>query len=188
MRKSSPVLALISVTLLAGCWQSDHSLLSGRTPVEPFKTGPVEGRNRDNKTGDHSRLTREAGGVYRLTNDEKGSSDFGDSFTVRFFALAGAPSGVFIYEAQEVKKCKPGDNMCDPAHPDHTLYYGLARTTAKGAEIINPDCGKDSAEAKLPGVKTGDYGCSFTSRASLEKALGDLAQTSWKPNVTYTFK
>jgi hypothetical protein len=188
MRKLLPVLALIAVTLLAGCWQSDHSLLAGRTPVEPFKTGRLEGRNADNKTGDHSRLTREAGGVYRLTNDEKGSSDFGDSFTVRFFTLAGAPSGVFVFEAQEVKKCKPGDNMCDPAHPDHTLYYGLARATAKGAEVINPDCGKDSAEAKLPGVKTGDYGCSFTSRASLEKALGSLAHTNWKPNVTYRFK
>ncbi len=68
-------------------------------------------------------------------------------------------------------------------------YYGLARVTGDSAEVVNPDCDKDSATAKLPGVAAGDYGtCTFPDRAILEKALRAVAQEPWKPQVTYTLQ
>jgi hypothetical protein len=189
MRKFSFVLALTAAALLTGCWQSDVSLYGARAPAQPFHAGRVLGRNSDGKAAEHSRLTLQGGGVYRLTNDEKGSSDFGDSFAMRFFALAGAPAGVFAFEAREIKQCKPSDNMCDPKKVDHNFYYGLARATGNGAEMINPDCGKTGAEAKSPGVTVDSDGiCTFHGRASLDKALRALARTAWKPTVTYTFE
>ena len=67
--------------------------------------------------------------------------------------------------------------------------YGLVRATKTGAEVFNPDCGKSSAAAKLPGVKADSYGsCTFGNRASLEKALLDLAKQSWKTSVMYRYE
>lgn len=187
MRKISSGLVLIAAVALAGCWQSKDSLYGDRQPVEPFRTGRVEGINVAHKDRDHSLLTKEPGGVYRLTNNDKDSSDFGDSFLVRFFPLAGTPAGIFAYEAQEVKTCKPADNMCRPVDPSR--YYGLVRRVQNGGEVLNPDCAKDSAAAKLPGVTAGDYGtCDFADRAALEKALLALAKKPWKADIVYTFQ
>jgi len=184
MRKILPLLT--AALMLAGCWQGKTSLYGDARPLEPLRTGKVTGVNGDKKESEHSVLTREAGGVYRLTNDEKGGSDFGDSFAVRFFSFRGAPAGLLIFEAQERKNCKPSDNTCTQ---DPTYYYGLAKVKAGSAEVVNPDCDKDSDTAKLPGVVAGDYGtCTFPDRATLEKAMIALAKEPWKPQVTYTLQ
>jgi len=186
MRKVTRALMLLAALPLAGCWEAKTSLYGGARPLQPLGTGKVIGLNSDKKESEHSVLTREAGGAYRLTNDEKGSSDFGDSFAVRFFSFRGAPSGVLIFEAQERKNCKPGDTNCTQ---DPMYYYGLAKVKSGSAEVVNPDCDKDSATAKMPGVAAGDYGtCTFTDRATLEKAMLALSQEPWKPQVTYTLQ
>jgi hypothetical protein len=186
MRKVTPVLMLLATLPLAGCWQGKTSLYGEARPLQPLGTGKVIGVNADKKETEHLVLTKEAGGVYRLTNDEKDSSDFGDSFAARLFSFRGAPSGVLIFEAQERKNCKPGDNSCTQ---DPMYYYGLAKVKSGSAEVVNPNCDKDSATAKIPGVVVGDYGtCTFPDRATLEKAMLAFAQEPWKPQVTYTLQ
>ena len=181
-----PVLILVVMLPLAGCWQSETSLYRGQTPLEPVRTGKVEGIGEDGKTREQSVLTKQPGGIYRLTNDEKNSSDFGDSFVIRFFPLEGAPPGLVVFEARERKVCKPSDNMC---HQDPAFYYGLARVEGDKAEVLNPDCDKDGPIAKLPGVKLGECGiCTFSDHASLERALELLAKQQWQPQVTYRLK
>ena len=52
-----------------------------------------------------------------------------------------------------------------------------------------PTATKSSPVAKLPGVKAGDYGiCMFSSRASLETALLDLAKQNWKAGLVYKYE
>jgi hypothetical protein len=63
------------------------------------------------------------------------------------------------------------------------------RLTKTGAEVSNPDCGKSSFAVRLSGVKADKYGsCTFTNRASLEKALLDLTKQGWKTSVTYKYE
>lgn len=180
------VLAICALT--AGCWQSSGSLMGDTKPVQPLRPGKVVSHNAENpKDLSRSVLTREGAG-YRLTNADKGTSDFGDAFVLRFFASAGLPKDVFVFEAVSDDPCKPGET-CRPMTPKSDRYYGLVRLTKAGAEVSNPDCDKASAAAKLPGVKVGSYGtCTFTNRASLESALADQAKRSWKANLTYRYE
>ena len=192
MRKSLAVLALCVLPLCflsGGCWQSKGSLYRGAGPVQPLRTGKVFSVNpEDPKARSHAVLTRDAGGAYRLTNADKGTSDFGDAYVLRLFSLAGLPTGVFVFEAASDDKCKPG-NICHPLTETSDRYYGLVRLTKTGAEVTSPDCDKASAAARLPGVKVGDYAtCTFTSRASLETALKAQAAQSWKVNLTYHYQ
>ena len=172
----------------AGCWQSSGSLMGDAKPVQPLRAGKVVSHNAENpKALSHSVLTREGTG-YRLTNADKGTSDFGDAFVLRFFALAGLPQDIFVFEAASDDPCKPGET-CKPMTPKSERYYGLVRLTKTGAEVANPDCDKASMAAKLPSVKSGSYGtCTFTSRASLETALADQAKRAWKANLTYRYE
>lgn len=174
--------------LAAGCWQSSGSLMEGAKPVQPLRPGKVVSSNAENpKELSHSVLTREGAG-YRLTNADKGTSDFGDAFVLRLFTLAELPKDMFVFEAVSDDTCKPGET-CHPMSPKSERYYGLVRLTGTGAEVANPDCDKTSAVAKLPGVKAGSYGtCTFTSRASLETALADQARRAWETNVTYRYE
>lgn len=182
-------IGLFAICLLgASCWQSSGSLMEGVKPAQPLRPGKVVSHNAENpKEISHSILAREGAG-YRLTNADKGTSDFGDAFVVRFFALAGLPKGVFAFEAVSDDKCNPGET-CRPMTPKSERYYGLMRLTKTGAEVTSPDCDKASMAAKLSGVKAGDYGtCTFTSRASLETALQDQAKRSWKINLVYNYE
>jgi hypothetical protein len=182
-------IGLLAICLLAaGCWQSSGSLMGNAKPALPLRTGKVVSHNAENpKEFSRSVLTREGDG-YRLTNADKGTSDFGDAFVLRFFALAGLPKDVFVFEAVSDDTCNPGQT-CRPMTPKSERYYGLARLTKTGAEVASPDCDKTSAAAKLPGVKVGSYGtCTFISRASLESALREQAGRSWKINLTYRYE
>jgi hypothetical protein len=189
MRKLG-LIALAAICLLtAGCWQSSGSLYGNAKTVQPFRTGKLVSSNPENpKDLSHSVLTRDAGDGYRLTNADKGTSDFGDAFALRFFALAGLPKDVFVFEAVSDDKCNPGD-VCRPMTAKSARYYGLVRLTKTGAEVTSPDCDKTSAAARLPGVKAEDYGtCSFVSRASLETAVRAQAGQKWKINLTYRYE
>lgn len=182
-------IGLFAICLLAaGCWQSSGSLMGDAKPAQPLRTGKVVSHNAENpKDLSHSVLTREGAG-YRLTNADKGTSDFGDAFVLRFFTLTGLPKDVFAFEAASDDKCNPGET-CRPMTPKSERYYGLMRLTRTGAEVTSPDCDKTSAAAKLPGVKASDYStCIFTSRASLESALQDQAKRAWKINLTYRYE
>ena len=187
MRKALTVLTLCVLT--AGCWQSRGSLYGNAVPVEPLRAGKVFSISPDNpKEISHAVLTRQNGGAYRLTNADKGTSDFGDAFVVRFFTLAGLPKGSFVFEAVSDDKCEPG-KTCNRITPASERYYGLMRLTKTGAEVTSPDCDKTSAAARLPGVTAGDYGtCTFTSRASLETALRAQAVQPWKVNLAYRYE
>jgi len=192
LRKSLAVLALCVLPLCflsGGCWQSKGSLYRGAEPVQPLRAGKVFSVNpEDPKERSHAVLTRDAGGAYRLTNADKGTSDFGDAYVLRFFALTGLPKGVFVFEAVADDKCKPG-NSCHPMTQNSERYYGLVRLTKTGAEVTSPDCDKASAVAKLPGVTAGDYGtCTFTSRTALESALRAQAMQVWKVNLSYRYE
>jgi hypothetical protein len=182
------VVVLAICALTAGCWQSSGSLMGDAKPVQPLRAGKVVSHNAENPTElSHSVLTREGAG-YRLTNADKGMSDFGDAFVLRFFALAGLPRDVLVFEAVSDDPCKPGET-CRPMTPKSERYYGLVRLTKAGAEVANPDCDKASMAAKRPGVKAGSYGtCTFTNRASLESALADQAKRGWKTNLTYRYE
>lgn len=187
MRKNLALLALCVLT--AGCWQSQGSLYRGAQPVQPLRTGNVFSTSPDNpKEMSHAVLTKDAGGAYRLTNADKGTSDFGDAYVLRFFALSGLPKSVFVFEAASDDKCEKGET-CHPMTEKSERQYGLIRLTKTGAEVTSPDCDKTSAAARLPGVKAGDYGtCTFTSRASLETALRAQARQNWKVNLTYKYE
>ncbi len=187
MRKVLAVLTLCILT--AGCWQSKGSLYGKAQPVEALRTGKVASTSPDNpKEISHAVLTRQKDGAYRLTNADKGTSDYGDAFVVRFFILAGLPKSVFVFEAVSDDKCEAG-KACNRITPASERYYGLMRLTRTGAEVTSPDCDKTSMAAKLPGVSAGDYGtCTFTSRASLEAALKAQAAQPWKANLTYRYE
>lgn len=169
--------ALAVSAALAGCWQSGTGFYATVPTATPFHTGKVESLN---SNGDHGRaiLTLERG-QYRLTNDDRADSDFGDNFALRFFRLAGAPSDSFAFEMRA--GCKPGREAC---RPGAERYYGLVRVTPQGAEVKNPDCPKSG----LRGARPDNYGtCYFSSRALLEKALLALARTAWKPDIVYRY-
>ncbi len=187
MRKALGLLAICFLT--AGCWQSQGSLYGNVQSVEPLRTGRVSSTSPDNpKEVSYAVLTRQKGGGYRLTNADKGTSDFGDAFVVRFFTLAGLPKGSFVFEAVADDKCEPGKD-CNRITAASERYYGLMRLTKTGAEVTSPDCDKTSAAARLPGVTAGAYGtCTFTSRASLETALRAQAAQPWKVNLTYRYE
>lgn len=182
------VVVLAICALASGCWQSSGSLMGGAKPVQPLRPGKVVSHNAENpKDLSRAVLTREGAG-YRLTNADKGTSDFGDAFVLRLFTLAGLPKTVFVFEAVSDDKCNPGET-CRPMTPKSERYYGLVRLTRTGAEVTSPDCDKASMAAKLPGVKVGSYGtCTFTSRVSLEAALADQAKRAWKINLTYRYE
>ena len=178
---------LLSCFLLAGCWQSTGSLFGDVKPVQPFRAGKLVSTNPD-KPADisHSALTKQKDGSYRMAAADK--ADLGDAMVLRFIALPGLPQDMFVFEAVSDDKCRPG-NTCHPLTTKSERDYGLVRATKTGAEVFNPDCAKSGAVAKLPGVKADDYGsCSFSNRASLEKALLDLAKQGWKTSVTYKYE
>ena len=184
------VLAILTLCVLtAGCWQSKGSLYGKGQPVDPLRTGKVFSASPDNpKEISHAVLTRQKDGAYRLTNADKGTSDFGDAFVVRFFTLAGLSKGMFVFEAVSDGKCGAG-KICNPITSASERYYGLMRLTKTGAEVTSPDCDKTSMAAKLTGVRVGDYGtCTFTSRASLEAALKAQATQPWKVNLIYRYE
>jgi len=165
---------LLSCFLLAGCWQSTGSLLGDAKPAQPFRAGKLVSTNLDKPSDvSHSVLTRQKDGSYRLAATDK--ADLGDAMVLRFIALPGLPANTYVFEAVSDDACKPGQT-CHPMTAQSERDYGLVRATKTGAEDFNPDCGKSSAVAKLPGVKADSYGgCTFANRASLEKALLDLA-------------
>lgn len=178
---------LLSCLLLAGCWQSTGSLFGDVKPVQPFAAGKLVSTNPD-KPADigHSQLTKQKDGSYRLAATDK--ADLGDAMVLRFIALPGLPANVYVFEAVSDDACKPGQT-CHPLTAQSERDYGLVRDTKTGAEVFNPDCGKSSAVAKLPGVKADTYGsCTFANRASLEKALLDLAKQGWKTSVIYRYE
>jgi hypothetical protein len=187
LRKALAVLTLCVAT--AGCWQSKGSLYGDAPSADPLRTGKVASTSPDDpKDVSHAVITRDKNGAYRLTNADKGTADFGDAFVVRFFALAGLPKGQFVFEAVADDRCEPG-KACNRMTAASDRYYGLMRLTKTGAEISNPDCGKDSAVARLSGVSVGDYAtCTFTSRASLEAALTAQAAQPFKVNLTYRYE
>jgi hypothetical protein len=95
---------------------------------------------------------------------------------------------MFVFEAVSDDKCRLGE-ICHPVTAKSERDYGLVRRTKTGAEMTSPDCAKSSAVAKLPGVKADTYGsCSFSNRASLEKALLDLAKQGWRTNLAYRYE
>ena len=180
-------LVLLSCLLAAGCWQSTGSLFGDVKPVQPFRAGKLISTNPDKpaNTG-HLALSVGKEGSYRLAVTDQ--ADLGDAMVLRFIALPGLPQSVFVFEAVSDDACKPGQT-CHPMTAQSERDYGLVRITKTGAEVFNPDCGKSSAVAKLPGVKADNYGsCSFRNRASLEKALLDLAKQGWKTSVTYKYE
>ena len=187
MRKALAVLMLCVAT--AGCWQSQGSLYGDAPTANPLRTGKVFSSSPDDpKDVSHAVITRGQGGAYRLTNADKGASDSGDAFVVRFFTLAGLPKGQFVFEAVADDKCEAG-KPCNRMTAKSDRYYGLMRLTRSGAQVSNPDCGKDSAAAKLPGVAAAGYAtCNFTSRAALESALRMLAAQPFKVNLTYHYE
>jgi len=178
---------LLSCLLLAGCWQSTGSLFSDVKPVQPFRAGKLVATNSEKPAGvSHSMLTQQKEGSYRLAATDK--ADLGDAMVLRFIALPDLPKDVFVFEAVSDDACKPGQT-CHPLTAQSERDYGLVRATKTGAEVFNPDCGKSSVVAKLPGVKADTYGsCTFSNRASLEKALLDLAKQSWKTSATYKYE
>ncbi len=184
MRKIVTILACL---LLAGCWQSTGSLFGDAKPVQPFAIGKLVSSD-PGRVGDvsHTVLTKEKDGSYRLASTDK--ADLGDAVVLRFFALPGLPQTVFAFEAVSDDKCRPGQ-ACHPLTARSERDYGLVRRTRTGAEVASPDCPKSSPVAKLPGVKAGDYGiCMFSSRASLETALLDLAKQNWKAGLVYKYE
>ena len=178
---------LLSCFLLAGCWQSTGSLFSDVRPVQPFRAGKlVATPSEKSADGSHAMLTVGKDGSYRLVATDKES--LGDAMVLRFLALPGLPANTYVFEAVSDDACKPGQS-CHPMTAKSERDYGLVRATKTGADVFNPDCAKSGAVAKLPGVKADDYGsCSFSNRASLEKALQDLARQSWKTSVTYKYE
>ena len=178
---------LLPCLLLAGCWQSTGSLFGDAKPVQPFRAGKLVASNAE-KPADvsHSMLTQQKDGSYRLAATDK--EDLGDAMALRFIALPGLPANVYVFEAVSDDACKPGQT-CHPMTAKSERDYGLVRATKTGAEVSNPDCDKAGAVAKLPGVKADTYGsCTFSNRASLEKALLDLAKQGWKTSVTYKYE
>lgn len=172
------VMTLAATLLLAGCWQSDTDFYSSTPTATPLRPGRVESRNSKGERG-HDLVTLERG-RYRLSNNDRSNSDFGESFTFRLIKLAGAPPDIWVFDAQE--SCKPRDAKCKQAAQPN--YYGLARLTARGAEVRNPDC----PDSGVPGGKSQGYSiCDFSSRAALQKALAGLAQTPWKPDIVYRY-
>jgi hypothetical protein len=187
LRKALAVLTLCVAT--AGCWQSKGSLYGDAPAAEPLRTGKVFSSNPDDpKDVSRAVITRDKNGAYRLTNADKGTSDFGDAFVVRFFTLAGLPRGQFVFEAVADDKCEK-TKPCNRMTAASERYYGLMRLTRTGAEVSNPDCARDSAAARLPGVTVADYAtCHFTSRAALETALKAQAAQPWKTSLTYRYE
>ena len=180
-------LVLFSCLMVAGCWQSTGSLFGDVKPVQPFRAGRLVATNPD-KPADisHSALSKQKDGSYRLAAADK--ADLGDAMVLRFIALPGLPANVYVFEAVSDDACKPGQT-CHPKTAKSERDYGLVRATKTGAEVVNPNCAKSGAVAKSPGVKADEYGsCSFSNRATLEKALLDLAKQSWKTSVTYKYE
>ena len=187
MRTCAPVI-LLTCLLVAGCWQSEGSLYGDAKPVQPLAAGKVTSQDPGTPKKLHHFLLAKEGGAYRLTNNDKASSDFGDAVVLHFFALSGVPKDVFVFEAVSDDKCRPGD-ICHPMTAKSERDYGLMRLTRRGAEVTSPSCDKASAAAKLPGVTADDCGtCTFTSRASLETALKAQARQGLKPSLTYKYE
>jgi hypothetical protein len=172
---------------VAGCWRSTGSLFGDAKSVQPFRAGRLISTNPDKPAViGHAVLSIGKDGSYRLASTDK--ADLGDAIVLKFIALPGLPQNMFVFEAVSDDKCKPGET-CHPLTAKSERDYGLVRLTKTGAEVFNPDCGKSSAVSKLPGVKADDYGsCSFSDRASLEKALLDLAKQSWKTSAVYRYE
>jgi hypothetical protein len=188
MRAVSLVLIAACALALGSCWQGKGSLYGDAKAVTPFRAGKVISVSADQAGGTSRSVLTLAGTTYRLVNDDKGTSDFGDAFVLRFFALAGLPGDTFVFEAASDDTCKPGET-CHPLTAQSDRYYGLARVTRTGAQVTSPDCDKGSVVAKQPGVKIDDYGtCTFASRAALETALLAQGKRPWKTSLTYTYR
>jgi hypothetical protein len=165
--------ALLLALLCGGCFGSDASVYDGVRPLQPFHAGQVTTRDKDGKM---SRLTlaQDPGGFYRLTGSERGK-DFGKGYRLRFFGLDG--TGLLV---AEVKECNDGFKACAASTG---WLYELVRVTPGGAEWRDPDCSKSFS--KLSGVTVKIDSCSFSDRASLEKALRAAASMPWKADGAY---
>jgi hypothetical protein len=184
MKLRAPLLVVFPLLLLGGCWQADGSLYDGVKPIQPFRTGQLQSRNAQTKEEGREMLTLGGDGSYRLTNDDHNSSDYGEYYTLRFFALSGTPDGTLVFEA--VEPCKPDDRSCTPAKASR--YYGLVRRTGQGAEILNPKCPEAGPESRLPGATADKYDtCTFAGRAGMENGLRQLSNTPWTADITYRF-
>jgi hypothetical protein len=181
------IATVFSCLLLAGCWQSTGSLFTDVKPVQPFAAGKLVFSSTDKpKEVGHAVLTKGKDGSYRLASTDR--RDQGDAMVLRFIALPGLPRDVFVFEAVSDDTCRAG-RACHAMTATSERDYGLVRRTKTGAEVTSPDCDKNSAAAKLPGVKAGDYGlCSFSDRASLETALLGLAKQRWKATAVYKYQ
>jgi hypothetical protein len=186
MMKQGAAIAVIAL-LLAGCWQSRGTLYAGAVPIMPFHDGRVIERD-DQKKIQHFTLRLDSSGTYRLVGDDKGSDGYGEGFGLRFFPLAGASHGALLYEAVALDDCVKGTKLCGEANDDGQRYYGVVLPGRDGAEEIRPDCAKDAAVTKKLGVKDDGGGtCTFKNRATLEKALRQLAKSK-KPAFSYTLQ
>jgi hypothetical protein len=157
------VFALL-LPLLAGCWESEADLFAGETPVTPFKSGPVTVTNADGEVT-HQRLSLD-GTTYQLS-----SSGEKTVMALRFYPLADAP-GFLAVDAVTL-----GEGGKSP----HS--YAVVHPLADGrVEEMAQDCEGDRAE-KI-GAKKEGFVCTFTDRATLEKALRTL--TTEKPTAIVT--
>ena len=178
MRKLAPLI-LLACLVAAGCWQTVNRPYRNVTPVQPFAAGAVTSTGSDGKPV-HYALRKIRGGVYRMTQTDRGS-DFGQGFELAFFPLSGAPSHVLVYEAAALDHTAAGANL---------RYYGLLVVTGqKSAEEIRPDCDKDARAARASGTRAGrDGACTFRDRTALEKSLLALWKSGKKPEYSYTLK
>jgi hypothetical protein len=179
-------LLLAACFFLAGCWQADGSLYGKIDTITPFREGLVtETGGKDPAQNFDVTLNRD--GVYRKIGRDQGTDDFGEGFSLSFFAIAGLPDNVYAYEAVSLSHCT-GPSGCDPVKPGDPRYYGLIRTNIGGADEIRPDCKEDSAITYRLGV-TGDTSgvCTFKDRATLEKSLVALAAGGKKAEHFYRF-
>lgn len=173
------LVVILAALVLAGCWQTKIRPYRNVPGVMPFAGGAVTETEPDGHQ-QHYRLTRQAGGRYRLTSVDKGQ-DFGEGFDLGFFPLPGAPSHVLIYQAAALDH---------PRNQDTLRYYGLAVITGPGTvEEIRPDCDKDGRAARVSATRKGkDGACTFATRGALEKSLLALWKSGKKAEYKYALR
>jgi len=178
----------LSCAALGGCWQSKGSLYDGVKPATPFANGPLTETGTDElgkPLVQHFALTKSADGSYRMISTSRDNDYAGNGFLLRFFALAGLPAGVYVYEAASLEHCDTRAG-CDPVKRSDDRWYGLAQLTANGAEEIRPDCTKDVVAIAPARIKDAEGACNFTDRAILEQALLALARKN--PATAFSYR
>ncbi len=178
MRKLTPLI-LLACMLAAGCWQTAIRPYSNTVSLQPFAAGAITAIGPDRGVT-HYALKKIARGRYRMTQTDRGQ-DFGQGFELGFFPLPGAPSHVLIYQAAALDRT---------AREDTLRYYGLLVVTGqKSAQEIRPDCEKDARAARASNTRMGkDGGCTFASRAALEKSLLALWKSRKKAVYSYVLQ